>query len=130
MIAAMDANRLIGARGQLPWHLPADLRWFRRTTMGKPVIMGRITHESIGRPLPGRRNVVVSRRPGLAIDGCAVAPDLDAALVKAAAAGGQLVTGAVELAMPGLGSVRTALTTNPGSGALQEIIEVISSEGS
>ncbi len=57
-----------------------------------------------------------------------VVPDLDAALVKAAAAGGQLVTGAVELAMPGLGSVRTALTTNPGSGALQEIIEVISSE--
>ena len=57
----MDRNRLIGSGGDLPWHLPADLKHFKAITMGKPVLMGRRTHESIGRPLPGRQNLVVSR---------------------------------------------------------------------
>ena len=61
MIAAMANNRVIGKDNQMPWHLPADLQHFKAVTLGKPVIMGRKTFESIGRPLPGRRNLVVSR---------------------------------------------------------------------
>lgn len=63
MIAAMAANRVIGLDNQMPWHLPADLKHFKAVTLGKPVIMGRKTYESIGRPLPGRRNIVISRQP-------------------------------------------------------------------
>ncbi|RME32785.1 MAG: dihydrofolate reductase [Gammaproteobacteria bacterium] len=63
IVVAMARNGVIGAGGTLPWHLPADLRYFRSVTMGKPIIMGRRTHESIGRPLPGRHNIVVSSRP-------------------------------------------------------------------
>lgn len=61
MVAAMAANRVIGKDNKMPWHLPADLRHFKQVTMGKPVIMGRKTFESIGRTLPGRRNIIVSR---------------------------------------------------------------------
>ncbi len=61
-IAAMASNRVIGKEGKLPWHLPEDFRWFKKLTMGHPIVMGRKTCESIGRPLPGRRNVVVSRQ--------------------------------------------------------------------
>lgn len=61
MVAAMAANRVIGKGNKMPWHLPADLRHFKQVTMGKPVIMGRKTFESIGRTLPGRRNIIVSR---------------------------------------------------------------------
>lgn len=60
-IAAMAKNRVIGKDGGMPWHLPADLKHFRKTTMGKPIIMGRKSYESLGRPLPGRINIVVSR---------------------------------------------------------------------
>lgn len=80
LIVAMDENRLIGADNQLPWHLPADLALFKRTTMGKPIIMGRKTFESIGRPLPGRRNVVISRDPSFQAPGCEVSHAIDAAL--------------------------------------------------
>ena len=61
MVAAMAANRVIGKDNKMPWHLPADLRHFKQVTMGKPVVMGRKTFESIGRVLPGRRNIVISR---------------------------------------------------------------------
>ena len=61
MIAAMAQNRVIGKDNQMPWHLPADLKHFKQVTLGKPVIMGRKTFESIGRALPGRRNIVISR---------------------------------------------------------------------
>lgn len=60
-IVAMDDNRVIGHEGQLPWHHPEDLKFFKRTTLGHPILMGRATWESIGRPLPGRRNIVLSR---------------------------------------------------------------------
>ncbi|SDO42220.1 type 3 dihydrofolate reductase [Alkalicoccus daliensis] len=60
MIAAMDQNRVIGKDGGMPWHLPGDLRFFKQTTMGKTVVMGRKTYESIGKPLPGRKNVVLT----------------------------------------------------------------------
>ncbi|MCT8124873.1 MAG: type 3 dihydrofolate reductase [Alishewanella aestuarii] len=62
MIAAMAQQRVIGLNNQMPWHLPADLQHFKKVTLGKPVVMGRKTFESIGRPLPGRRNIVISRQ--------------------------------------------------------------------
>jgi dihydrofolate reductase len=64
MIAAMANNRVIGKDNQMPWHLPADLKHFKKVTLGKPVIMGRKTYQSIGRALPGRRNIVISRQSG------------------------------------------------------------------
>lgn len=69
MIAAMANNRIIGKDNQMPWHLPADFAWFKRCTMGKPIVMGRKTYQSIGRPLPGRLNIVISRDASLSIEG-------------------------------------------------------------
>jgi dihydrofolate reductase len=80
IIAAMARNRAIGQGGRMPWHLPADLQHFKRTTMGKPVIMGRKTWEAIGRALPGRQNIVVSRGRGYAAEGCEIADSLEKAL--------------------------------------------------
>ncbi len=80
LVVAMASNGVIGRDGTLPWHLPADLKRFRAITMGKPIVMGRRTHESIGRPLPGRRNIVLSRAAGYQAAGCEVFPALDIAL--------------------------------------------------
>lgn len=80
LIAAVARNGVIGRAGALPWHLPEDLRRFRALTMGHAVIMGRRTWESLGRALPGRQNIVVSRRGGFTVDGALVVPSLDAAL--------------------------------------------------
>jgi len=77
LIAAMDEERLIGASYALPWRLPADMQWFRKQTMGKPVVMGRNTYTSIGKPLPGRLNIVLSRNRKLKLEGCCVIHDLD-----------------------------------------------------
>jgi dihydrofolate reductase len=87
LIAAMASNRVIGAGNTLPWHLPADLRHFKRLTVGHCLIMGRKTWESIGRPLPGRTTVVVSRRRGYSAPGAVVAHSLPAALAAAREAG-------------------------------------------
>ena len=84
LVAAVAANGTIGAAGQLPWRLPEDLTHFKRVTMGHPVIMGRRTWESLGRPLPGRENIVVSTRRGYGAPGAAVASSLDAALALCA----------------------------------------------
>jgi dihydrofolate reductase len=83
MIAALAENHVIGRDNQMPWHLPADLKHFKALTLGKPIIMGRKTWESLGRPLPGRLNLVVSRQPGLQLDGAEVFANLDAALERA-----------------------------------------------
>ncbi|AVF94131.1 type 3 dihydrofolate reductase [Vibrio diabolicus] len=80
MIAAMADNRIIGKDNQMPWHLPADFAWFKRCTMGKPVVMGRKTYESIGRPLPGRLNIVISRDETLKIEGVTTATSIEQAL--------------------------------------------------
>ena len=80
LIVAMDENRLIGNDNQLPWHLPADLAFFKRTTMGKPILMGRKTFQSIGRPLPGRRNIVITRDRNFVAQGCELSNSIDAAL--------------------------------------------------
>lgn len=88
LIAAMARDRVLGLDGAIPWRLPVDLRRFKKRTMGHHLVMGRRTWDSIGRPLPGRRTVVVSRRPDLAVpDEVTVAPSLDAALALAEAAG-------------------------------------------
>jgi dihydrofolate reductase len=79
IIVAQDKNRAIGIENKLPWHLPEDLRYFKRVTMGKPIIMGRNTFESIGRPLPGRVNIVVSRQEGYSPEGVKVVNSLEAA---------------------------------------------------
>ena len=76
----MDRNRLIGAENRLPWHLPADLRHFKQVTMGKPVLMGRKTFKSLGRPLPGRHNIIITREPGFVAEGCTVVHSVDEAL--------------------------------------------------
>jgi dihydrofolate reductase len=80
LIVAMDDNRLIGNKNKLPWHLPADLAFFKRTTMGKPIVMGRKTFESIGKPLPGRRNIVITRDDSFSAAGCEVANSIEAAM--------------------------------------------------
>ncbi|MCX4188633.1 type 3 dihydrofolate reductase [Methylophaga sp. OBS4] len=80
IIVAMDEQGLIGKNNDLPWKISADLQFFRRTTMGKPLIMGRNTHESIGRPLPGRRNIIVTRQPDYQAEGCEVVHSAEAAL--------------------------------------------------
>ncbi|RTE11677.1 dihydrofolate reductase [Paenibacillus whitsoniae] len=71
-IFAMDRNRAIGVNNKLPWHLPADLKFFKAVTMGHPILMGRKTYESIGKPLPGRRNVILTQNATYAADGCDV----------------------------------------------------------
>lgn len=80
LILAMADNRVIGRDNDLPWHLPADLKRFKQLTTGQTMIMGRKTHESIGRPLPRRRSLVISRQPGYRADGVEVAGSLEGAL--------------------------------------------------
>jgi dihydrofolate reductase len=80
IIAAAARNNVIGRDNQLPWQLPEDLRYFKQVTLGKPVVMGRKTFESIGRPLPGRLNIVISRQPDWRAEGVLVASGLEAAL--------------------------------------------------
>lgn len=88
IIAAVAENRVIGSDGKMPWRLSTDMKRFKRLTMGKPVVMGRKTFESIGKPLAGRLNVVVTRQPGFRQEGVAVAASLDAALALAMEAAG------------------------------------------
>ena len=80
MIVAHANNRVIGKENDMPWHLPADLAYFKKTTLGKPIIMGRKTFESIGRPLPGRKNIVISRNADYQHDGIEVVTSVEEAL--------------------------------------------------
>lgn len=92
-VVAMDRKRLIGRDNGLPWHLSPDLKRFKAVTMGKPVIMGRKTHESIGRPLPGRRNIVISRNPLYKAEGCETAAGLEQAIAMTADAAEVMIIG-------------------------------------
>jgi dihydrofolate reductase len=83
IIAAMGNNREIGFQGKLPWNLPAELNHFREATRGCPVIMGRRTHEAIGRVLPGRKNIIVTRDPSYSVEGCVVARTIEDAIAAA-----------------------------------------------
>jgi len=105
LIAAMAANRVIGRDGVIPWHIPEELQWFKAATMGHILIMGRKTYESIGRPLPGRATIVISRDPGCSFPGCATAGSLNEALARCAghdkvfiAGGAQIYTLALPVA--------------------------------
>ena len=89
----MDYNRVIGHQGKMPWRLPADLKWFKKKTMGRPVIMGRKTWESIGRALPGRPNIVVTRQLGYRAAGCSVADSIPEALSLAGSAEDVMIIG-------------------------------------
>ena len=80
IIVATDEQGVIGKDNDLPWRLSADLKYFRRITMGKPLIMGRNTHESIGRPLPGRHNIVITSEPDYKAEGCTVVHSIEEAL--------------------------------------------------
>jgi len=87
LVVAMTPERVIGRDGGMPWHIPEDLRHFRRVTMGHAILMGRTTHESIGRALPGRTNVVITRQRDRSFDGCVVAHGLDEAIALARSGG-------------------------------------------
>ena len=108
IVVATDEHGGIGLEGRLPWHLPNDLKRFKALTMGKPIVMGRRTFDSIGRALPGRVNIVVSRQSGLGIDGCVVVPSLEAALEAAGEVDETCVIGGAEiyrLALPLAGTL-------------------------
>jgi dihydrofolate reductase len=95
-VVAMARNRVIGKDNGLPWRLPADLRHFKVITMGKPIIMGRKTFDSIGRPLPGRTNIVVTRDPAYQAEGCVVAHSIEAALAAAGEAEEVMIIGGAD----------------------------------
>jgi len=97
LIWGMDRNRLIGSQDALPWHLPADMKWFRQHTLGKPVLMGRKTYDSIGKPLPQRLNLILTRQADLHINGCTVVDNLETALEAAKSYDELMVMGGAEI---------------------------------
>src|SRR3954471_16370247 len=97
LVAAVAANGVIGRNGRLPWHLPEDLKHFKKLTLGHPVIMGRRTWESIRKPLPGRDNIIVTRQAGYDAPGAAVASSLEAALTLCAGESVAFVIGGHDL---------------------------------
>ena len=103
IVVAVAENRIIGADGGMPWHLPSDLRHFKETTLGKPIIMGRRTFEAIGRALPGRDNIVVTRSTDYRADGAMVARDVSSALDLARQSAENL--GATEICVIGGGEI-------------------------
>ncbi|GGE16546.1 dihydrofolate reductase [Polymorphobacter glacialis] len=116
LVVARARNGVIGKDGAMPWHLPEDLRRFKRMTVGKPVIMGRKTFESIGKPLPGRQNIVLTRDAGWRADGVTVAANLAEAVAAAgldprARADGIMVIGGAQVYAEALpGATRIELT--------------------
>jgi len=97
IIVAASTNNVIGVRGELPWKLSDDLKRFKQLTMGKPIIMGRRTFESIGRPLPGRHNIVITRQSGFEAVGCDVVVSPAAALAKAGDAAEIMIIGGSQI---------------------------------
>ena len=97
IIVAVADNGVIGSGNQLPWRLPDDLKRFKALSLGKPIVMGRKTFDSIGRPLPGRLNVVISRQPGLQIAGCTVVTSIDEAIVAARPAPEIVIVGGADI---------------------------------
>jgi len=93
LVVAASTNNVIGRDGQLPWRLSGDLKRFKAITTGKPIVMGRLTYESIGRPLPGRQNIVISTREGYMAEGCDVVASPTAAIAAAGSAAEIMVIG-------------------------------------
>ncbi|OZG72032.1 dihydrofolate reductase [Hahella sp. CCB-MM4] len=111
LIVARAENGVIGMNNQLPWRLSNDLQYFKRVTMGKPIIMGRKTYESIGRPLPGRTNIVVTRNPEWRADNVVVVHSLSQALEAVHDADEVMLIGGAELYQQGLGLASTVYLT-------------------
>jgi dihydrofolate reductase len=97
IIVAVADNGVIGSGNQLPWRLPDDLKRFKALSLGKPIVMGRKTFDSIGRPLPGRLNIVISRQPGLEIPGCTVVTSIDEAIRAARPAPEIVIVGGADI---------------------------------
>ena len=97
LVAAVATNGVIGAGGKLPWHLPEDLKHFKNLTLGHPIIMGRRTWESLGKPLPGRENIVVSRKAGFEAPGASVASTIEAAIALCSGESLAFVIGGAEI---------------------------------
>jgi len=97
LVAAVARNGIIGADGKLPWHLPEDLKHFKQLTLNHPVLMGRRTWESLGRPLPGRKNIVITRRAGYEAPGASVAASLEDAIALCAGEPEAFVIGGAEI---------------------------------
>ena len=97
IIVAASTNNVIGTQGNLPWRLSDDLKRFKKITMGKPIIMGRLTHESIGRPLPGRQNIVITRQRDYVAEGCEVVESAAAALAVAGEVSENMIIGGSEI---------------------------------
>jgi dihydrofolate reductase len=97
LITAMDNNRLIGKENGLPWKIPADLQFFKKATMSKPIVMGRKTYDSIGRALPGRQNIVITRDNDFVAEGCVIANSLEHAITLAADAEEIMIIGGANI---------------------------------
>ncbi len=111
MIVAHARNGVIGKEGKLPWYLPEDWRYFKRTTLGKPVIMGRKTWETLGRPLPGRRNIVVTRQKDYVAEGADVVGSIEAALSLVADAPVAFILGGAQIYKESMPLVQVAHIT-------------------
>jgi len=97
LVVAVSTNNVIGMQGDLPWRLSSDLKRFKSLTLGKPVVMGRLTYESIGRPLPGRQNIVITRQRDFAAEGCDVVTSIDEAIDVAGDANEVMIIGGGEI---------------------------------
>lgn len=97
IIVAMDRNRVIGNNDTLPWHISADLKNFKKITMEKPIVMGRKTHESIGRPLPGRENIIITRDKSYHAEGCTVLNSIEAVFEHCKDVDEVMITGGAEI---------------------------------
>jgi len=97
IVVAMSSNSLIGREGGLPWRLSEDLKHFKSITMGKPIVMGRLTYESIGRPLPGRENIILTRDPEYKAEGCTIIHQLDQMKSSASDADELMIIGGAQL---------------------------------
>ncbi|GAA5179854.1 dihydrofolate reductase [Niveibacterium umoris] len=115
LIAAVAQNGTIGRDNALPWRLRDDLKRFKALTLGHPVVMGRKTWESLGRPLPGRRNIVVTRQPGLVLEGAEVVHSLDEALAGCNDADTVFVIGGAQLYREALGRADALYLTEVGA---------------
>jgi dihydrofolate reductase len=111
LIAAMSMNRVIGNNHAIPWHIPGEQQRFKKTTWGYPVIMGRKTFDSIGRPLPGRRNIIISRNADLTVTGCEIALTLKTALALCADAERVFVIGGEQIFIQALPLADTIILT-------------------
>lgn len=111
IIVAMAANRVIGYNGTIPWHIPGEQRRFRDATWGWPLIMGRKTYDSIGRPLPGRRNIVITRQVGYQAEGCETANSFEEALTLCAGTAKVFVIGGEQIFVHSLPVTDTVILT-------------------